>query len=289
MARLIFGCGYLGHRVAQRWLQEAAPVYAVTRSAQRAAEWEQEGLRAIVADITRPETLRELPSAATVLYAVGYDRHSGLSRQALQCDGLQHVLAALSPETQRFLYVSSTGVYGPSEGDWVDETTPCNPNREAGRVQVLAEQVLQNHPLAARTTVLRMAGIYGPGRIPRLADLAAGQPLAISDTGYLNLIHVDDAARVLVAAEGPGKLPQRFNVSDGHPCRRRDFYRHLARLLALPEPAFVEPTAEAAATARGQDNKRVSNRRLLQELGAEFLYPSYEEGLAAIVASSRTS
>lgn len=281
MTRLIFGCGYLGRRVAELWQPSAAPLYAVTRTAQKAAALERAGLRPIVADVTRPESLGKLPAATTVLYAIGYDRQSGASREALHVEGLRQVLTALSPETQRVIYISTTGVYGSSDGQWVDETTPCRPTREAGRVQLAAEAVLRNHPLAERTMILRMAGIYGPGRIPRLADLVAGRPLEVAAASYLNLIHVDDAAAVVVAAETGVRPPQLFTVSDGHPCRRRDFYRHLARLLGQPEPEFVAPPSVAATTSRGHATKRVSNRRLLAELGVALRYPSYEEGLAA--------
>jgi nucleoside-diphosphate-sugar epimerase len=124
MRRLVFGCGYLGGRVAQHWLAAGGPVFAVTRSAERAAKWAQQGLRPILADVTRPETLSGLPVADTVLYAIGYDRRSAASRQEVSVEGLRHVLAALPSQTGRIVYLSSTGVYGSVAGDWVDEDTP---------------------------------------------------------------------------------------------------------------------------------------------------------------------
>jgi nucleoside-diphosphate-sugar epimerase len=117
-----------------------------------------------------------------------------------------------------------------------------------------------------------------------MADLAAGRPIAAAEEGYLNLIHVDDAAAVVAAAETGPQPPRTYLVSDGHPCRRRDFYRHQAALLGQPEPEFVEPAADTPKSDRARDNKRIRNTRMLQELGVPLEYPSYREGLAAMVA-----
>lgn len=284
MVRLIIGCGYLGHRVAQQWLLGGSKVFAVTRSSEGAAELEREGIEPILADVTEPHTLRKLPEADTVLYSVGYDRRGGGSRQEVYADGLRTVLEALPSTPQRILYTSSTGVYGPSEGRVVDETTPCRPAREGGLAIFAAEDVLRNHRLGDRGVILRLAGIYGPGRIPRLADLLAGRPMAVPHEAHLNLIHVDDAAAAIVAAEVRAVPPAVYNIADGHPCLRRDFYRHLAALLNRPEPQFIEPDSGEALSQRAGENKQVSNARMLAELGVRLRYPSYREGLAAIVA-----
>jgi nucleoside-diphosphate-sugar epimerase len=289
MRRCIFGCGYLGSRVARRWLNAGGPVFVVTRSVHRAEELEQEGFRAIVADVTQPQTLVGLPAAETVLYAVGYDRRSGVSRQQLYVDGLRNVLAALSPQTGRILYVSSTGVYGSAAGAWVDEDSPCRPTRDAGMAMEAAERMLRGSPFGGRSIMLRMAGIYGSGRIPRMTDLVQGRPIGIAEREHLNLIHVEDAAAVVLAAESCPNLPGLYTVSDGHPCRRREFYRQLAALLGLPEPAFVAPEADAAGSERTHDDKRVRNARMLRELDVRLRYANYQQGLAAIVAGDTPS
>jgi nucleoside-diphosphate-sugar epimerase len=104
------------------------------------------------------------------------------------------------------IYISSVGVYGPSDGDWVDESTPCEPHREGGKASLAAEQVLAGHALGRRGLILRLAGIYGPGRIPLAEKIRKGEPLPVSPEGYLNLIHVDDAARVVLAAEEKARM-----------------------------------------------------------------------------------
>ena len=284
MTRLVFGCGYLGARVAGQWLAAGHAVFAATRSAERARLLEQDGLRPIVADVTRPETLRELPTAETVLFAIGYDRRASASRRAVQVDGLRAVLDALPAPPARILYISSTGVYGQSDAAWVDEDSPCRPTREAGQVLLAAEQLLAQHPQGSRAIILRLAGLYGPGRIPRAVDLPTGRPIPVPSHGHLNLIHVDDAAAVVLAAELHAQPPRTYLVADGHPVARREFYTYLAGLLGLPRPQFVEPPPDDPAALRARADKRVNNARMLAELRVTLAYPTYREGLRAIVS-----
>src|SRR3954471_3111309 len=121
MTKLVFGCGYLGERVARKWREAGHAVVVVTRSDARANEFRQAGYEAIVADVTQPETLTRLPVAETVLFAVGFDRASKHSIQQVYADGMSNVLAALPSATGRLIYISTTGVYGPADGGWVDE------------------------------------------------------------------------------------------------------------------------------------------------------------------------
>jgi len=283
MSKLIFGCGYLGSRVARLWLQAGEPVYAVTRSPQRTETLAEMGLRPLVADILDPPSLRRLPTAKTVLFAVGYDRSAGFPIRTVYVEGLANVLDALPPKLERLLYVSSTGVYGQSDGSWVDEQSPCNPTRSGGAACLEAERLVQKHSLSDRSIILRMAGIYGPGRIPRRRDLQSGQPIAAPSEGYLNLIHVDDAARAVVEAERRSPMPAVYCIADGQPVQRREYYEHLARLIQAPPPTFAPPAADSPAWERAGASKRVSNRLFMSRLNFQLLYPSYREGLNAIV------
>src|SRR6185312_8200069 len=177
MSKLIFGCGYLGERVARRWREANQEVCVVTRWEDRAEEFRRLGYQAIVADITRPETLSDLPVADTVLFAVGFDRASEKSIYDVYAGGVRNVLATLPAETGRFMYISTTGIYGPAEGAWVDEVTPPDPRREGGRASLAAEQALMEHLLGQRSFILRLAGIYGPGRVPFIRELCEGKPI----------------------------------------------------------------------------------------------------------------
>lgn len=264
---------------------------AVTRRAERAAELAAEGLRPLVVDITaNPAALAKflhqqqaLGEVDTVLFAVGYDRHSGQSIEQVYVEGLRNVLAALPASVARFLYISSTGVYGNVAAELVDESTPCQPTREGGKACLAAENLLREHPLGQRSILLRLAGIYGPGRIPRSADLLAGRAIDAPAEGSLNLIQVDDAARIVVLAAEKARLPAMLVVSDGQPVVRREYYRELARLLRAPEPQFVAAPADSPAAQRAASDKRINPQKMFATLRPTLRYPSYREGLAAAV------
>ena len=284
MTKLIFGCGYLGHRVAKIWQAAGKTVCVVTRSVDRAAKLRGEGFQAVVADVANAGTLNNLPPAETVFLAVGFDRTSGNTIHEVYADGVKNVLAAMPASVERFIYISTTGVYGPAEGDWVDETTQPNPQRDGGKASLAAEQ-----HLGEKSIILRLGGIYGPDRIPYLAKLRAGEPIAAPSEGWLNLIHVDDGARVVLAAEawakGQTAGQHTFCVSDGQPVERGDYYREVARRIGAEPPQFVAPDPSSPAAARAGANRRISNAKLLEELKYEFAYPSYREGLAGILGT----
>lgn len=312
MAKLILGCGYLGLRVARLWRAAGEAVYAVTRSAERAEELAAKGLAPIVADVAEVSPIAVPQGVESVLWAVGYSRSrlpggtipagnpsSGDSRTGsasrtysihdVYVGGLASVLRSLPPTVKRFIYISSTGVYGQVTGAEVDEDSPCQPTREGGRACLAAEELLRASSLAERSIILRLAGIYGPGRIPRSKELLTAAPIDAPSQGWLNLIHVDDAARIVQLAEQKAQPPKLYVVSDGQPVVRGDYYRELARLLQAPPPRFIDPPAGSPAAARAVSDKRVSPRRLFAELSPGLLYPSYQEGLAHAVGNAASS
>jgi len=282
MTKLIVGCGYLGERVARRWHEAGHEVCVVTRSHERAEHFRRQAYAAIVADVTRPNSLTNLPAAETVLFAVGYDRASGESIEQVYAGGLRSVLAALPKVTGRMIYISTTGVYGDARSGWVDEDTPPDPQRDGGRASLAAERVLAASPFASRGVVLRLAGIYGPGRVPFLDQLRAGEPIPTVSAGHLNLIHVEDAAAVVVAAELYRKRLT-YCVSDGHPVMRGEYYAEVARLIGAPPPTFVKPDLNSPRALRAEADRRVRNTRMLAELGVRLAFADYRAGLAAIL------
>ena len=284
MAKLIFGCGYLGIRVARLWLAAGEPVIAVTRSSVRAQQLAVEGIQPLIADITANAELQLPQVLRTVLFAVGYDRLAGHSIHDVYVGGLARALDQLPKAVEKVIYISSTGVYGQVTGDEVDEDSPCLPTREGGKACLAAEQLLQASRFGSRSIILRLAGIYGPGRIPRSADLLAGKPVDAPAAGWLNLIHVEDASRIVLLADQQAG-PRTYVVSDGQPVHRGDYYAELARLLGAPPPQFSVPDANTPAALRAASDKRVQPRRMFSELKPVLAYPSYREGLAAVVAS----
>ena len=265
---LIIGCGYLGARVGRAWLDSGRAVRALTRS--RAEALASLGFEPIVGDVLEPGSLRSLPAASTILYSVGLDRAAGRSMRDVYVGGLRNALTAL-PAGGRFVYVSSTSVYGQTDGSIIDEDSPAEPLEENGRIVLEAERTLREFRPDA--TILRFAGIYGPDRWLRKQPLLRGEAY-LGDAGkWLNLIRVEDGVRAVLAAEtaAPGGT---FNIADDHPATRREFYTELARLLGAPEAKF-EPAAQPMREA----NRRISNARARLRLGFVPEFPSYREGL----------
>ena len=284
MTKLIFGCGYLGERVARKWREAGHTVAVVTRSDRRANAFRQAGYEAIVADITQPETLTRLPVAESVLFTVGFDRASKNSIQQVYADGMSNVLTALPTETGRLIYISTTGVYGPADGGWVDEATVPDPRREGGQASLDAERRIAAHPLGERSVILRLAGIYGPGRVPYIRELRVGEPIPARTSGWLNLIHVEDAAAVVVAAaEAPLGESSLYCVTDGVPVERGEYYSEVARQISAPPPRFVEPDPNSPRSARAEANRRISNARMVESLRVTLTFPDYRVGLADAV------
>jgi nucleoside-diphosphate-sugar epimerase len=289
MSKLIVGCGYLGARVARLWRDCGHEVFVVTRHSERARKFAADGYRPLVADVLRPESLAGLPAAETVLYAVGYDRAAGISMEQAFAGGVQAVLDALWGQPDKIIYTSSTGVYGQSQGETVDELSATVPVRDGGRASLAAERALAAHRLANRGIVLRLAGLYGPGRIPLSAEIQGGRPIAAPSHGLLNLIHVDDAAAAVVAADERATPPRTYVIADGQAVERRAYYEELARLLGAPPPVFAPPPPDAPGGRRAESSKRVAVARMLGELGVHLKYPTYREGLAAIIAAENAT
>ncbi|WP_442484309.1 SDR family oxidoreductase [Aeoliella sp. SH292] len=283
---LLFGCGYLGERVAKISSEQGDTVHAVTRSNANADEFRTRGWQPIVADVTDPASLTNLPTVDTVLIAVGYDRNSGKSIDKVYVDGVKNILAALPDDIGRLIYISTTGVYGNADGEWIDEDTPPCPTRPGGIASLAAEQLIRESQFADRAILLRLAGIYGPHRLPYLAQLKAGEPIEAPQEGYLNLIHVYDGARIVVALAAPARQvrgPVTYCVSDGHPVVRGEYYREVARQLGTPEPTFTEPEEGSPRAARAAADKRVSNRRLMADLPIELSCEDYKQGIAKTI------
>ena len=179
-----------------------------SRNPARADTFERDRILPFVADIHDASSLAGLPEVDTVLYAVGFDRTGGQTIGDVFVEGLRNVLSQLPAPRGRLIYISSTGTYGQDDGQWVDEESPCHPVREGGKACLDAENLLLQEDPGFDRCRLRLAGIYGPGRIPRREELQAGKVISASPEGWLNLIHVDDAARVVIASADADSLPR---------------------------------------------------------------------------------
>lgn len=183
-------------------------------------------------------------------------------------------------------YYSTVGVYGDFGGGWIDESAPLVPRNERSDRRVLAEQAWRDYAAARGVplTILRLAGIYGPGRstFDKLRDGTARR--VIKPGQVFNRIHVDDIGRVTALAAEAG-LAGTFNLADDEPAPPQDLVAHAAALLDVePPPEIAYADAEFTPMQRSfyADNKRVSNTTIKRALGIELLYPTYREGLASI-------
>lgn len=277
---LIVGCGYLGRRAAGAWLAEGRTVAAVTRSTENAEELQSAGIEPLIGDVTNAGTLNELPAAGTLLYAVGFDRNAGPSMREVYVEGLRNVLSQMAGRVGRLIYISSTSVYGQNAGEFVDEESPCEPARENGRICLEAENVVREFGRTdqCRVNVLRLAGIYGPGRLlRRIEAVKSGEPIAGNPEAYLNLIHVDDAVGAVMACEANGRGGRTYLVCDDQPIQRREYYETLAALVGGESPQFETDQND---TNRG---KRCRNERVHNELRLTLAYPTIREGLPQAV------
>jgi nucleoside-diphosphate-sugar epimerase len=262
--RLIVGCGYLGIHVGRLWRAQGDTVIATTRRS-RSAELEAAGLEPLVFDMTC-HPLPPLPPVDTVVFAAAPDRAAGATALDIHGQGLATVLEALPRSVRAFIYVSSTGVYGQNDGSWVDETSQTHPTREGGLACLAGEALVLGHATGVRRTVVRLAGVYGSGRLPHARAVRAGVATPGSPAAYVNLIHVEDAAMSIAAVAAADGVANRYVVSDGHPLTRGEYVSRLAERLGAHDPGCL------GGTGLG---KRVCNGRLMREIGVTLRHPQF--------------
>jgi nucleoside-diphosphate-sugar epimerase len=285
MTTLIVGCGYLGERLGQRLRRQGERVVGTVRSPDRASAIAAVGIEPVIADVLAPESLGSLPEAKHIFYSVGFDRAAGSSMRRVYVDGVRNVLERLPPTVTRVVYASSTGVYGQTGGEWVDEASPAVPQHESGRVCLEAEQLLRNWAASTDRSVtaiiLRFAGLYGPGRMVRRSLLEREEAIPGDPLKFLNLIHIDDAAQAAAAALGAVRPEPLYVVTDDRPVTRNEYYTRMAELLGTPAPRFALVAADTPEAARDATNKRLSNRLIKSGLNLSLIYPDITTGLPA--------
>ena len=282
---LIVGCGDIGRRVARLWREEGFPVCALARSSQSARRLEVLGITPVAGDLDEPESLAGLPTKGALAYYLapppGRGETDPRMRAFLEC-----IPPGEEPET--IVYMSTTAVYGDLRGGWATEETPPSPSAARGMRRLDAENALLawGRQGSVPVVILRVAGIYGPGRLP-IEKVREGAPvLAGNDSPFSNRIHSEDLARVCVAAARRGTGGAVYNVSDGQPGTIAQYYCAVADLLGVPRPptmtmAEARRVMSQAMLSYLSESKRVDNRKMREELGVTLLHPTLETGLAA--------
>lgn len=279
---LSLGHGYSARALSARLLDQGWRVIGTTRSEERAKAIRATGAQALIWPGTSLEPA--LAGATHLLVSAGPDADGD---PVLRAVGDQ--IAAVADQLTWTGYLSTTGVYGDRGGDWVDEASECRPSTRRGQWRLAAEQAWTAVP-GLNPHIFRLAGIYGPGRGP-FAKVASGKARRIVKPGQVfSRIHVEDIATVLQASieqPNPGAI---YNVCDDLAAPPQDVIAHAAELLGVPIPPEVAiEDAELSPMARSfyAESKRVSNDRIRRELGVELAYPTYREGLAALLAAER--
>jgi nucleoside-diphosphate-sugar epimerase len=273
---LLAGCGDLGLRVARRLLARGDEVWALRRHPPAGGAG---GVRWLAGDLARDGGLAGLPRGVTrLVYLPAPDARDEAAYRAVFADGLRRLWDALDRGTlERALLVSSSAVYGEHGSAWVDEDTPPAPPGFNGAVLLEAERWLAAQPV--ESVVLRLAGLYGPGRLQLAERLRAGRARAPRTVPHwANRIHVDDAAAAVVHLLSlPAPRPLYLGVDDT-PLPLAELYDHLAALLGAPRPADGPPPA-------GVGSKRLCNARL-RESGFAPRWPDARQGYAASLHGS---
>jgi nucleoside-diphosphate-sugar epimerase len=287
---LIVGCGYVGKAVAQSFLQQHGAVFALTRSQPAADDLRAIGIEPLVGHWLQMESLPDLPPSIEAVVVGVPHREDACSQLPADSDqhhvlGLSNLLKWLSPRQPLppLVYLSTTGVFGATQaGERVDEDSAISPTRIGPRIAAAAEQWLTDNRPRWHSTILRLAGIYGPNRIPLFSLLKQGQPLAVVKDGMLNLIHLDDIVQAVLWAILADSTDPLYLVSDGQPIRREQFYNYLAELHHLPPPNFAEADPGSSRAARATD-KLIDSQRFWKNSQLKPLHPSYREGLSSLL------
>lgn len=281
----IAGCGYIGGRVARLARKAGAEVTCMVRSAEHAAQLATEGLRTVACSLDGASEIPLAGVAGSVLYYFVPPLGGGIcdTRASNFCDAM-----ALSAPPARVIYISATSVYSEVNGGVVTESSPTVPASAMGKRRLDAEGRFRKYGTRAGVPVivLRVSGIYGPGRLP-LMQIQQEQPLLREEeAGPSNRIHADDLALVCLAAAEKGQAGDIFNVSDGHPSSMTAYFNACADALGLPRQRQV--TMEEARQVMSplmisyvSDSRVVDNSKMIERLGIALRYPNLAEGIGA--------
>lgn len=280
---VIVGCGYVGERLARQYLDWGDSVLGLVRSQSGLDRLAAAGIPAAHHDLAGTDSM-PCSLADVRLFHLAPPQAQG--REDLHT---RQLVASFdrAGHPRRLVYISTTGVYGDCDGAWVDEDWPTRPTLDRSLRRLDAEEQLRgwSREHGGELIVLRVAGIYGPGRLP-LERLKRGLPLVRPEEApYSNRIHVDDLVAVCVAAMERGRNGAIFNVSDGWPSTMTEYFTQIAEAAGLPQPPLIGMAEASAHLSEGMmgymsESRRLSNRRLREDLGVELRYPTLTQGLA---------
>lgn len=279
----IIGCGDIGFRVAKLALDRAVQVTALSRGEKPFPDACKTGSELLTVNLDSPETFPAFDfSGAAVLYSAPPPGGGIVDTR------VKNFLGAISQgcEPAKIVYISATSVYGNCGSELLDETRLPNPANHTGRRRLDAEQQLAawGADRQVPVVILRVAGIYGPGRVPLQRILSREPLLREEEAGYSNRIHADDLAQICLAALERGDAGDIYNVCDGETGKMTDYFNAITDLLNLPRlPQVSLDEARKVMSplmfSYMSESRRVDNRRMLEKLGITLQYPTLREGL----------
>lgn len=284
---LIVGCGYIGKRLARQLLAKQIPTSGIVHSEASLAECAKHHISCQIAELDNLWHEMELAGQRVIYLAPP-------PRSGRQDTRISNFLAAGENQPpEKLVYISTTGVYGDCQGAWIDETTPLNPTADRAYRRVDAEQQVQKYcqhhdiPLV----ILRVAGIYGPGKLP-LARIKSGQPIVNEqDSPFTNRIHADDLVNICEKALLKLDITGTYNVTDGNPSTMYDYFNSVATSMDLPAPPALSLQEAQHQLSEGMlsymaESRRISNARLLEAFDLELRYPSLIQGLQQCITEN---
>jgi len=283
----IAGCGYIGERIAQAYRASGAEITCMVRSPEHAMQLESAGFSTVVSILDEPGALPALNLAGNIIFYLVPPPGGGITDSRAR-NFIVRISGIKKPA--RIIYMSATSVYSDNSGAVITEDSPTCPDSAMGKRRLDAESAFREYGAAydVPIIILRVSGIYGPGRLP-LMQISQRQPLLNEDeSGPSNRIHADDLVTVAIAAAERGRNDEIFNVSDGKPLSMTAYFNACADVLGLPrQPQVTLAEARQAMSplmfSYVCQSRIVDNQRMLDRLGIHLHYENLAEGLAASV------
>jgi nucleoside-diphosphate-sugar epimerase len=286
---ILAGCGYVGRRVAENELARGNTLLALVRTEESRQALLDAGINAIALDLDLPAGIDSLPMTGSGVYYFAPPPPSGTTDPRMRA-----FLDGISPDQlpSRVVYISTTGVYGDCHGEWVSEKRQPVPVADRARRRWDAEQALRDWSgkTGVPVCILRVPGIYGPGKVPT-RRIEKGTPvLAEAESPWSNRIHVTDLVRACIAAMDHGIPGSVYNISDGNPSTMTDYFNHVADAMGLPRPRQISLDEAKKIFSHEMisyltESKRLDTRLMRDELGIEPEYPTLDIGLKAALAT----
>ena len=284
---IIVGCGYIGKRLAQQLLQKQIAVTGLVSSEASLAECKAKNIACQIINLDLPLSDFKL-TGQSAIYLAPPPRSGKVDTR------IENFLRAIeSSAPNRLVLISTTGVYGDCHGEWIDESTPINPQADRAHRRANAEQQVNQfcQHLKIPLVILRVAGIYGPGSLP-LERIKSGQPIVNQqDSPFTNRIHADDLVTVCETALLNANITGIYNVSDGHPGTMYEYFSGVAEALNLPVPPAISLQQARTQLSDGMlsymdESRRINNTKLLNDFGISLRYPDLQSALTSLISDS---